>query len=385
MERRVGCEIGFRLAETPVFFSAELAERCARAACEIVEQLSEPARIGPMRQAVDGRFAGGLAGDLPQFAVIDFAIARGADGTLEPQLVELQGFPSLLGFELMQLDAWVHELRDVLPAQSWRATFGSLTRADVLDLARETIVGDCDPHEVVMLDLEPTRQKTYCDFAATKTLFGVDACDPRELYVRGGRVFRRTAEGREQRVTRIYNRLVGDDFLNPEVALPFDLREDVGVTWAAHPAWFWIWSKASLPAIDHPAAPKTTLLSNLDAIPRDLERHVLKPLFSYAGAGVNVGPRRADLDAIAAQERGAWCLQERIAYAPALETPDGEGVKVEVRVMLLRPDGARALVPAINLARLSRGVMHGVDHNKDKTWVGSSIALWSDESETRAG
>jgi hypothetical protein len=71
-------------------------------------------------------------------------------------------------------------------------------------------------------------------------------------------------------------------------------------------------------------------------------------------------------------------LQERIAYAPALVTPDGDGVKVEIRVMLLRPDDATELVPALNLARLSRGVMHGVDHNKNMPWTGSSIAIWNE-------
>jgi hypothetical protein len=33
------------------------------------------------------------------------------------------------------------------------------------------------------------------------------------------------------------------------------------------------------------------------------------------------------------------------------------------------------MVLAINLCRLSRGKMHGVDHNKGLPWVGSSVAL----------
>jgi len=148
------------------------------------------------------------------------------------------------------------------------------------------------------------------------------------------------------------------------------------VTWAAHPAWFWLWSKAALPFLEHPAVPKTVLLSEVERLPDALDRYVLKPLFSYAGSGVNVAPSRADLEAIAAPLRAGWCLQERIAYAEALEALDGGMVKVELRVMLVRPDDAAALAPAINLCRLSRGAMHGVDHNKGMTWVGSSIALW---------
>ena len=373
----MGSEIGYRLAETPVFLPPETAAACARAATEICAQLAEPGRIGPMREAVDARFAGGAAGTLPQFAVVDFAIVRDAAGALVPRLVELQGFPSLIAFELLQHEAWESELSTLVRGATWRSTFAPLASEDVVRLARATIVGDSDPSEVVMLDIEPKRQKTYCDFSATEKLFGVGACDPRELYMAGGRVMRRAEDGKTRRVTRIYNRLVGDDLLNPAVALPFDMREDVGLTWAAHPAWFWIWSKASLPSLDHPAAPKTRLLSEVAELPDDLERYVVKPLFSYAGAGVLIAPTREQVDAIPKQERSAWCLQERIEYAPALETPDGDGVKVEVRVMLLRPDDETELVPAINLARLSRGVMHGVDHNKDTPWTGSSIAMWN--------
>ena len=375
---RVGSEIGYRLAETPVFLPPETAAACARAASEICAQLAEPARTGPMRDAVDERFAGGSVGSLPQFAVVDFAIARDASGALVPRLVELQGFPSLIAFELMQHEAWEAELSTLVQNATWRSTFAPLLRDDVIRLARAAIVGDSDPAEVVMLDIEPKRQKTYCDFSATKKLFDVDACDPRELYMGGGRVLRRAEDGSVRRVTRIYNRLVGDDFLNPAISLPFDLREDVGVTWAAHPAWFWIWSKASLPSLDHPAAPKTQLLSDVTELPDDLEQYVVKPLFSYAGAGVLIAPTREQVEAIPQRERSAWCLQERIDYAPALETPDGDGVKVEVRVMLIRPDNATELVPTINLARLSRGVMHGVDHNKNTPWTGSSIAMWND-------
>ena len=40
------------------------------------------------------------------------------------------------------------------------------------------------------------------------------------------------------------------------------------------------------------------------------------------------------------------------------------------------PPGEPTLRPSWNLTRLSRGKMHGVDHNKDLTWVGSSIGLW---------
>ncbi len=291
-------------------------------------------------------------------------------------MVELQGFPSLYAFEVVQRDAWVAEISELFPQTSWSACYAGLGRDAYVERLRKTIVGDCDPSAVVLVDIEPSRQKTACDFAATRTLFGVEAVDPRELFVRGKRLFRRDSNGREAAVERLYNRIVGDDFVRPGFAWPFDLRDDIEVAWAPHPHWFWIWSKASLPFLDHPAVPRTRRLSDVETLPEDLERdYVLKPLFSFAGSGVDVHPTPAAVAAISAVDRAGWCLQEKIAYAGALASPEG-AVKVELRVMLLRPDAESELIPATNLCRLSRGDMHGVDHNANATWVGSSIGLW---------
>jgi hypothetical protein len=376
LEAALGGSVGFRLAETPVFFEPELVRRCERAAREIVTQLAEPQRLERMRDAVPARFRGPDPGALPEFAVVDFAIARAPDGSLVPRVVELQGFPSLYAFEVVQGDAWVAELSELFPATSWSACYGGLDRAAYVERLRQTIVGDCDPSAVVLVDIEPARQKTACDFAATRALFGVDAVDPRELTVRDKRVFRRDSSGREVPVERLYNRIVGDDFARPGFEWPFDLRDDIDIEWAPHPHWFWLWSKASLPYLDHAAVPRTRRLSEVETLPDSLERdYVVKPLFSFAGSGVDVHPTAASVAAIAPAEREGWCLQEKIAYADALSSPEG-AVKVELRVMFLRPRGESQLVPATNLCRLSRGDMHGVDHNHNATWVGSSIGLW---------
>jgi hypothetical protein len=156
----------------------------------------------------------------------------------------------------------------------------------------------------------------------------------------------------------------------------FDYRDDLDVVWAAHPIWYWVWSKYTLPFLRHPAAPRTRRLSEVESLPEDLERYILKPIFSFAGRGVIVDLDRAAVDAIPEAERGNYLLQEKVEYAPALVAPDGSGVKAEIRMMFLRPEGAYDMTLAINLARLSRGKMHGVDHNVGLPWVGSSVALW---------
>jgi hypothetical protein len=369
---RLHQQFDFRLAESPVFLPDDFKARAVRAANEIIEQLSDPARLERMRRAIPDRWNTPGMDPLPSFAQVDFAVTRAADGTLVPRLIELQGFPSLTALQVIQRDAWYDVLQTMEGLDlRWSCWFSGLDRDRFLDLARRTIVGKHDPAEVILMDIDPRHQKTSPDFAATKLLFGVDAVDPTSLVVRGRQLFR----GDGTPVRRIYNRVVFDELIQKNIQLPFEYRQQLDVEWAPHPNWYWVWSKYSLPFLDHPAVPRATFLSDLDRIPGDLSRYVLKPLFSFAGGGVNVDPSRADIDAVPAGERSAWCLQEKIEYEPALTAIDGGGVKVEIRMMFLRPDDEPKPILAQNLIRLSRGKMLGVDFNKDFTWVGSSVGL----------
>jgi hypothetical protein len=373
---RLGGPPGFRLAETPVFLTAELGERLVRAAHEVIAQLSRPEAIARMKSAIPPRWNAPGMDALPSLTQVDFAVVREADGSLGPRLIELQGFPSLSCFEVVQADVWSEVLQGIpgLPAASWSPFFNGLTRDGFLDLIRRVVVGHDDPETVILMDLHPERQKTWVDFSATKLLLGVDAVCPTTLEKEGRRLYRRK-DGRRIPVHRIYNRVVFDELIQTGIELPFDFRDDLDVTWAPHPNWYWTWSKYSLPLLDHPAVPRATYLSELQGIPADLSRFVLKPLFSFAGGGVNVDPTPADLAAVPESERGVWCVQEKIAYDPCLLAVDGGGVKVEIRMMFFRPDGAAVPTLGLNLCRLSRGKMLGVDFNKDFTWVGSSVAI----------
>jgi len=371
LESRLDCEFEFRLAETPLFLTDDFKQRAVEAATAIVEQLSDPTRIEQMKAAIPERWNTPGMDALPNFSQVDFAVVN-ENGTLVPKLIELQGFPSLTSFQIVQRDVWVDTLKQLEGLdQDWSCWYSGYDRESFLELARRTIVGEHEPAEVILMDIDPPRQKTSPDFNATKKLFDVDAVDPTHLTKRGNRLFR--ADGTP--VRRIYNRVVFDELLKKGLELPFDYRDELDVEWAPHPNWYWVWSKYSLPFLDHPSVPRATFVSDLDQVPDDFEsRYVLKPLFSFAGGGVNVEPKRADLDAIPADERHAWCIQEKIEYEPALKAPDG-GVKVEIRMMFLRPDGEAKPILSQNLVRLSRGKMLGVDFNKQFTWVGSSVAL----------
>lgn len=374
LSTRLNTTFSFRLAETPLFLPDDFKQKAVEGATAIIEQLSDPALIEQMKAAIPERWNTPGMDALPNLAQVDFAVVR-ENGVLVPKLIELQGFPSLTSLQVIQRDAW----RDTLATLdgldlAWSCWYSGYDREAFLDLARRTIVGLHDPAEVILMDIDPPNQKTFPDFAATKLLFDVDAIDPTTLVRRGRKLFR--ADGTP--VRRIYNRVVFDELIQKGIELPFDYREELDVEWAPHPNWYWVWSKYSLPFLRHESVPKATFVSDLERVPDDLSRYVLKPLFSFAGGGVNVEPTRADVDAIPAADRHAWCLQEKIEYEPALIAADGGGVKVEIRLMFLRPDDESKPILAQNLVRLSRGKMLGVDFNKDFTWVGSSVGLSTD-------
>jgi len=375
LEEKTGSAFGFRLTETPVFLPEDLKGRLATAATEIVDQLSEPQTIARMKEAIPAAWHAPGMDALPSFTQVDFAIVRDTAGTLVPRLIELQGFPSLSILQTIERDAWTEVLGDVPGlARDWSAWFDR-DRSGFLELARRTIVGNHAPENVVLLDLDPPNQKTYPDMAATKIVLGVDPVCPSELEKEGRQLFRRVG-GRRVRVERIYNRIVFDELQKSDVRVPFDFRDELDVEWAPHPNWYWVWSKYSLPFLDHPTVPNATFVSDLETTPEDLSRYVLKPLFSFAGGGVNVEPTAADIDSIPDAERHHWCLQEKIEYEPALTAVDGGGVKVEVRMMFFRPDDEPKPILGQNLCRTSRGKMLGVDFNKEFTWVGGTVGLW---------
>ncbi|MBV9148231.1 MAG: hypothetical protein JO024_00070 [Candidatus Eremiobacteraeota bacterium] len=335
-----------------------------------------------MKQAVPPQYRAPQLGELPQILTLDFAVVRESDGTPAPRLIELQGFPSLIAFEVMQRDAWIEAIASIPGLdREWSSWYSGLDRSDFLKLARRVILGNHAPEQVVLMDLDPPTQKTAVDFTATKTFFDVDAICPTDVIKRGRRLYRKAGDGkREALIERIYNRVIMDEVERKNVVLPFDLRDELDVEWAPHPDWFFIWSKQSLPFLEHPAVPKTTFLSQLREIPADLTTgYVLKPLFSFAGGGVNVAPTADDLKQIPDDQRSSWCLQEKVEYAPLLLTTEDGEAKVELRMMFLRPDDAKTLQPAENLCRLSRGAMFGVDFNRELGWVGSTIGMWPAE------
>jgi len=373
---RAGQEIPFRLAETPVFLPPELRDEMVDASLEIFRQLSTPEALHRSLAAVPARFDVPGSDDLPVFAVTDFAVVRDASGRLAPRLIELQAFPTLYAFQVAQCE----EISRMCPGgESLDWYLSGLDADSYRRVVGEAILSGLPPANVILLDLDPPRQKTAVDFAFTEQFWGVRALDPSQIEKRGRELYYDN-DGKRTRIHRIYNRLIFDELEASGAKLPFDLTSRIDVSWAGHPNWYFRWSKHCLPRLRHPTIPEARFLSDLPEPPPDLESWVLKPLFSFAGSGVKVDVTPADIAAIPPEQRGQYLLMRKIDYAPAIPTVDGHASKVEVRVMFVWKN--EEPVPVITLARLSQGKMMGVNYNKDRTWVGSSANLWPKDAGT---
>lgn len=389
---RLGCSIPFRVAETPFFIPASLRDRLAEDARGIVAEITQPQLLEKLKRAIPAHLDVPGMDALPNCIQVDFAITKNpSTGALEGKVVELQAFPSLYALMVIQHATMMEALEEIPEVDPKLSIyFGGLDAKRFIERLSSAIVGDASPEETVLLDLHPETQKTYPDFAATKLLLGVDAVCPTSLEKEGRKLFRRrkTAKGTERiQVKRLYNRIVFDELEKEGTALPFRYTDDLDVTWCSHPNWYWVLSKYTLPFIAHRAVPKARTLAEFgEDLPGDLENYVLKPLFSFAGAGVRVDVTREDVDAVPAEQREGWLLQEKITYHPGIDMPDpnpadggSNKVKAEVRMMFLRgPNDAKPEL-VLNLVRLSRGKMLGVDQNKNLTWVGGSVGLFDPE------
>jgi hypothetical protein len=368
LDEEAGTHIPFRICETPIFLPPALTADLENAAAQVLAALDSPeyrrtaARAVPAAYQVPGEDAH------TTFLQIDLALAADPDAphTPVPRLIELQGFPSLYGFQWL-LDRGYRRFFDV-PA-GLTPYFGGLDESSYVECLRQAIVGDADPATVVLLEIEPERQKTRVDFLVTERLLGVPTVGLDAVAVRGRQALYRDRNGREIPIRRIYNRVIFDELERRGMALPELFRADLDLAWVGHPNWYWKLSKFSLPFIHSPYAPACHFLSDLRELPDDLENYVLKPLFSFAGLGVEVGVTADRLRAIDRPED--YLLQRRIDYAPAIVTPDVPA-KAEVRMMFVWGDRPRLIN---NLVRVTKGKMVGVDFNKDHAWVGSSVAL----------
>jgi hypothetical protein len=361
--------IEFRLAETPVFVSRFFCNQMLAACESIIDVITDPSFRNTTSASIPP--ADKVPGDysFPQTLVFDFGVCVDVAGEIVPQLIEMQGFPSLYGFQVIYPEVL---RRHFYVPSNYSHYLNGLNRISYEQKLKEVLLGGHSAQNVVLLEIKPHEQKTRVDFYATRDITGIQPVCITELIQDGSQLFYES-NGEKTRINRIYNRIIFDE-LNSRTDLGnyVDIRHPFDVEWVPHPDWFYRISKYTLPFIVHPFVPETYFLYEVKQLPKDLENFVLKPLFSFAGQGVIIDVRQEDIERIADPHN--WILQQKVEYADIIETPDGFA-KTEIRIMYLWEQGKARPQPAINLARLSKGKMIGTRYNKDKSWVGGSVAF----------
>ena len=363
--------IEFRVAETPVFVPKYLKEKLIEACESIVDVIVQNDYKAKTDKAIPTNQNVPNENNHTSFLAIDFAVCRDDNGEFIPQLIELQGFPSLFGFQYLVSQNFQKHFS--IP-ENYDFIFNNRDRKSYVQELRKLILGNEKSENVILLEIYPDTQKTKVDFDVTETLIGVKAVCLTKIIKEGRKLFYMN-DGIKTPIHRIYNRLIFDDLTSfPDLQTDYKLTDDVDVEWIGHPNWFFRISKYTMPFLNSPYFPECHFLSDFEEnYPENLSKYVLKPLFSFAGSGVKINILREDLTIISDPEN--YILQKKVKYEPVIETSDGSKVKCEIRMLYIWQKDEPRPILLTNLARLSRGEMIGVRFNKDFDWVGGSICF----------
>jgi len=365
--------IEFRVAETPVFISKAFAAKVIDTCEHIVDVITDPSfkqltqRSIPPAEKVPGEDSH------CHMIAFDFGICINRQNELEPQLIEMQGFPTLFGFQVYLSDVMRRHFDIPANYTPYPAPF---ERETFLADFTQVLLHDTPAENTILLEIKPHEQKTRVDFYCTQDYTGIQPVCITELIQEGKKLYYINARtGQKTLVKRIYNRVIFDDLNAQKATLgPYvDITQELDVQWVPHPNWFYRISKFTLPYIHHPYVPETNFLSGVNQIPSDLENYVLKPLFSFAGQGVVIDVIKTDIEKV--KDPHNWILQRKVKYADVIQTPDIPA-KAEIRIFYFWKDGESRPIGTHNLARLSKGKMIGVRYNKDKEWVGGATAYF---------
>jgi hypothetical protein len=309
LELRCGRRVDFRVAETPIFVPAALLQELAAHGANLAHSIIENAScLDAARNAIPAGYRVANQTAHPNFLTADFALVRDAAGNLVPRLVEIQAFPSVYGYQSELCSAYT-EAYSLDPAL--QVYLSGLDEQRYWQLLERTIVAGHDPENVVLTELDPLSQKTLPDFEVTARRLGIAVVDIRALQPSGDRLYYRNPAGRLIPIHRIYNRAIADELIAKRIQLPFDLERPWNVEWAGHPNWYFLISKFSIPWLSSPIVPPAVFLSDFlsadgqarladagvplppESGPSTVYNHLLlKPLFSFAGKGIEFDPSR---------------------------------------------------------------------------------------------
>lgn len=361
---------GFRISETPIFLARSFGKKISQAGEEIISQicngqlLNDDAIPHHLRVPNDQKHF--------HFLAIDFGICENSQGEIEPQLIELQAFPSLFFYqkelaEQFEKHYQIPEGFGVLPDQKFdKNAFVQRMKKVILDKEK--------PENVVLLEIQPQKQKTAIDFALTKRSLGIDPICLSEVKKEANELYY-IHNGVQTPIYRIYNRVIFDELIHQKSINPrFDLTDEIDADWVTHPNHFFRISKYLLPQLKSEFIPKAYFAHQFPSS-ENLEDYVLKPLFSFAGKGVIIHPKPSDIKALDQAEN--YILQQKVNYSPLFRDPKGGAAKAEIRMLYTWLPGEEKPQASINLVRMTKSEKVNVDHlGKEQIWTGSSIAYF---------
>lgn len=367
LTQKSGIEPAFRISESPFFLPKEFENKLLDAGESIIDQIKAlPPEI--LEKAIPENCKVPNDTRQPEFLTIDFGICKNENGEIEPQLIELQAFPSLYAFQkeyentFCEVYPFLNEIRNTMSHEEFK------------NHLQEVIVGNEDSENVILLEIFPEKQKTAIDFALTEKLLGIKTVCLTKVKKEGRKLYYENNEKKTE-IKRIYNRVIFDELDRiPDLKTEFDFREEVDVKWITHPNWFFKISKFLLPLLKHQFIPKSYFLHEFPEH-ENLDDFVLKPLFSFAGSGVNLNPTQEITDAI--EDKENYILQRKVNYEPVFEDINGEFSKAEIRLLYIWKEEDERPVLLENLGRMTKAAMVNVDYNKkDAIWIGSSNAFF---------
>jgi hypothetical protein len=364
-------DIAFRIAETPLFIPKDFTNKMIDACEKIVDVITAENFKTLTERSIPTFENVRNENDHTHFIAFDFGICENTNGSLEPQLIEMQGFPTLFAFQIYYPEI-VKRHFDI--PENFDNYLGGYNKESYTALLEEIIVGEHDIENVVLLEINPHEQKTRIDFYCTQDYLNIPIVSLTDIIQQEKKLYYMN-NGRKIEIKKIYNRVIFDELQQQKESLGniVDITGDLDVEWIPHPNWFYRISKYTLPFIKHPYVPETFFLNDVKQLPDDLENFVLKPLFSFAGQGVVIDVTTEDIDNVENPEN--WILQRKVKYADVIKTPNVPA-KAEIRIFYFWKDGWNRPVPVNNLGRLSKGKMIGVRYNMDKDWVGGTVAYF---------
>ena len=367
IKEKCGYEASFRLSESPIFLTKDFQEKLDDACKTIISQIKNMSDQ-ELSKAIPANCNVPNDTKNPHFLAIDFGICQNENGEIIPQLIELQAFPSLFGFQKLFEEVII----DVYPFLNDLKK--SLSKEDYIRELKSVIVGNENPENVILLEIFPEKQKTFIDFALTEQYLGIKTVCLTKIKKEGKKLFYDN-NGKLIPINRIYNRVIFDELDKIEgLETEFDFRENVDVEWITHPNWFFKISKYILPKLKHEYVPKSYFLPDFPEN-EQLENFVLKPLFSFAGSGVNLNPTQEIINEI--EDKENYILQRKVNYAPLFEDINGDFSKAEIRLLFAWNPEKENPELLVNLVRMTKAAMVNVDFNKkDAIWIGSSMAFF---------